>query len=165
VTEYLIGDVTIRPFDPQRDAERVHAMVGEIWRGAGDALMEEQFGLIGGKPWQQWLAQSVLSYLRAEGARSFVAEQNGEMVGFCSYVIDEARSLGTVGYNGVAREYQGRGIGSAMLGFVLSSMKAEGMQYAAVIVADNEEHLPARRNYEKHGFRKLTGFDYMVQKL
>jgi len=165
VTEHRIADITIRPFDAERDAERVQVIVGEIWAGGDDAIMEKEFGVIGGRSWSEWVSQSVLSYLKADESRSFVAEHNGEVVGFCSYVIDEARSRGTVGYNGVARDQQGRGIGSAMLDFVLSGMRAEGMEYAGVIVADNEEHLPARRNYEKHGFRRLTGYQYMVQKL
>ena len=165
MTEHRIADIAIRPFDAERDAERVHMNVGEIWGGGDDALMEKEFGVIGGRPWSEWLSGSVLSYLKADGTRSFVAEQNGDVIGFCSNVIDDARSRGTVGYNGVARNQQGRGIGSAMLDFVLSSMRAEGTEYAEVIVGDNEEHLPARRNYEKHGFRRLTGYHYMVQKL
>ncbi len=165
MTEHHIADITIRPFDAERDAERVQVIVGEIWGGGDDALMEKEFGVIGGRPWSEWLSGSVLSYLKADGTRSFVAEQNGDVIGFCSYVIDEARSRGTVGYNGVARDQQGRGIGSAMLDFVLSGIRADGMEYAGVIVADNEEHLPARRNYEKHGFRRLTGYHCMVQKL
>ena len=165
MTEHRIGDITITPYDAQRDGEWVKVMVGEIWGGAGDDLMEQQFGVIGERPWREWLSESVLSYLQADGARSFVAERNGEMIGFCSYVIDEDRGLGTVGYNGVAREHQGSGFGSGMLDFVLAQIRAEGMEYAAVIVADNAEHAPARRNYEKHGFCKLSGFQYMVQKL
>ena len=165
MTEHRIADITIRPFDAERDAERVQVIVGEIWGGGDDALMEKEFGVMGGRPWSEWISESVLSYLKADGARSFVAEQDGDVIGFCSYVIDEARSRGTVGYNAVARNHQGLGIGSAMLDFVLSGIRAEGMEYAAVIVADNEEHLPARRNYEKHGFSRLTGYDYMVQKL
>jgi ribosomal protein S18 acetylase RimI-like enzyme len=165
VTEHRTGDITIRPFDAQRDAGRVQAIVGEIWSGGDDALMEREFGVIGGRPWSEWMSQSVLSYLQAEGTTSFVAECDGQVIGFCSYVIDDARKRGTVGYNGVARNHQGRGIGSAMLDFVMSRFRAEGMEYAAVIVADNEEHAAARRNYEKHGFHRLMGLYYMVQKL
>ena len=153
MNERLVDDVTIRDFEPQRDEAVVGVMVGEVWSGGNDDLMEEQFGVVGDRPWQEWMAESVLAYLKAEGARSFVAEKDGEVVGFCSYVVDEGRGLGTVGYNGVARKWQGRGIGSAMLGFVLERIKGEGMEYGAVIVADNEQHGPARHNYEKHGFR------------
>ena len=162
--ENLAAAVTIRPFDTQCDAERVREIVGEIWDGGDDCLMEKKFGIIGQKPWSEWLSQSVLSYLQADEARSFVAERDGEVVGFCSYVLDQARRRGTVGYNGVARNHQRLGIGAAMLDFVLSGMKADGMDYASVIVGDNEQHLPARRNYETHGFSRLTGYHYMVQK-
>lgn len=165
MTEHRIGDITIRPFDAERDSERVRVIVGEIWGGGDDALVEKEFGIIGGRPWSEWMSQSVLLYLQGDGTRSFVAERNGDVIGFCSYVIDDARKRGTVGYNGVARNHQGRGIGSAMLDFVMSRIRAEGMEYAAVIVADNEQHAAARRNYEKHGFHRLMGLYYMVQKL
>lgn len=165
MTENQIGEITIRGYDAQRDAEQIKLITGEIWVGGNDALMEKKFGIIGGKSWSEWISQSVLAYFQADGTRGFVAEKNGEVVGFCSYVIDEKRSRGTVGYNGVARNHQGLGIGSAMLDFVLSRIKAEGMEYADVIVADNEEHIPALRNYEKHGFCRLTGSHHLVQKL
>ena len=165
MTEHRIADITLIPFDPQRHAQTLRAIVAEIWDGSNDALMEKQFGLIGHKPWDEWLSQSILSYLTVAAGRSFVAEKNGDVVGFCSYVIDEARSRGTVGYNGVARNHQGSGIGSAMLDFVLSRIRAEGMEHAVVLVADNQQHIPALRNYEKHGFRRLTGYHEMVQKL
>lgn len=159
------GEVTIRPFAPERDSQRVRELVGEIWGGGADALIEKQYGVVGGRPWSEWMAEAVLSYLGAEGTRSFVAEGQGEVVGFCSYVVEPARQRGTVGYNGVARSHQGRGIGSLMLDFVLAGMRAEGMEHALVLVADNEEHLPARRNYRKHGFRRFAGYHHLIQKL
>ena len=165
MTEHRAGGITIRPYHAEQHAERVKAIVGEIWQGGDDALMEQKYGIIGGRPWGDWMAGSVLPYLDGEGARSFVAERDGEIVGFCSYVIDEGRSRGTVGYNGVARDHQGQGIGSMMLDFVMERIRAEGMQYAAVIVADNEAHAAARRNYEKHGFETIMGMHYMVRKL
>jgi ribosomal protein S18 acetylase RimI-like enzyme len=165
VAEQCAGDITLRPYREEQHAERVKAIVGEIWHGGDDALMEQKYGIIGGRPWGEWMADSVLPYLQAEGARSFVAERDGEVVGFCSYVIDEARSRGTVGYNGVARACQGQRIGTLMLDFVMERIRAEGMKYAGVIVADNEAHAAARRNYEKHGFKTIMGMHYMVQKL
>ena len=165
MTKNRIGDTTIRPFDDRQDAERVRVIVCEIWMGGDDALMEQKYGLQGGKPWCDWMSRSVLEYLMADGTRSFVAERNGEVVGFCSYVIDEERKRGTVGYNGVARSCQGLGIGSAMLDFVMSRIREEGMEYAAVIVADNAEHGPARHLYEKQGFRNIMGLQWMAMKL
>ena len=112
-----------------------------------------------------WLSDDILAYLGAEHVRSFAAEKDGHVVGFCSYAIDHARKCGQVGYNAVARGEQGKGIGSIMMDFVMDRILAEGMEYAKVLVADNAEHAPARRIYEKHGFQRLTGYDEMAVKL
>lgn len=161
-----IGDVILRPYDPARDADRVAQIVGQIWSGGGDALMEKYYGVIGNQPWGYWQAQSVLGYIKAENCRAFVLEENGQVIGFTSYLIDRGRSLGTVGYNGIAPEHQGRKLGNAMMDYVMKCFHDEGMAYAAVIVADNAQHAPARRVYEKYGFtRNLLGLDYLVQKL
>jgi len=165
MSERLTDEITLRPYNPDKDAKRVAEIVGEIWGGGGDATMEKLFGEIGGKPWAEWTSASVLSYLAGDDAKAFVTQQNGEIIGFCSYVVDKARSLGTVGYNGVAKSHQGLGVGSKMLDYVLAAMRSEGLEYAGVIVMGNEEHLPARRNYESHGFRKILENYYMVQKL
>jgi ribosomal protein S18 acetylase RimI-like enzyme len=160
-----VGAVTLRRYEAPRDAERLAEIVGRIWSGGGDALMEQRFGLIGNRPWGQWQAQSVLDYINAPACRAFVAQESGDVIGFCSYLLDEERRLGTVGYNGIAPEHQGRKLGSAMMRFVMERFHEAGMLYAAVIVADNAEHAPARRVYEKHGFENLLGLHYMVQKL
>jgi hypothetical protein len=45
-TEYLINDIK-----GSFDAEPVKAIVGQVWSGGDDALMEKRFGIIAGKPW------------------------------------------------------------------------------------------------------------------
>jgi ribosomal protein S18 acetylase RimI-like enzyme len=165
MNEAFIEGFTIRTYEPDRDATEISRIVADIWQGGNDALMEQQFGVIGEKPWGHWTARSVLNYLTEDQTESFVVESQQGVAGFTSYVIDQARSSGTVGYNGVAREHQGKGLGTAMLAFVMDRIKAAGMVYAEVIVADNDEHAPARHNYEKYGFRDLLGLHLMVQKL
>jgi len=163
--EYLINNVSIRAFEVDRDAEPVKNIVGQVWSGGDDALMEERFGVIGKKSWKDLMGQSVLTSLKADRTRSFVAEKNCEIVGFSSYSIDTDRNRGTVGYNAVAPSQQGQGLGSAMMDFVMAAIEKEGMLYAAVIVADNEQHAPARRIYEKNGFQNMMELQYMVKKI
>lgn len=160
-----IADITIRPFDSGGDADAIRQIVGAVWAGGRGALMEKEYGVIGGRPWSEWQSEDVLAYLRPDRTRSFVAEKSGAVVGFCSYVIDTARKCGTVGYNAVAPSHQGMGIGSMMMEFVMDRIRAEDMEYALVLVADNEAHAPARRIYEKVGFHRLTGYHELVQKL
>ena len=165
MTEHHVGEITIRTFDAQHDADRVRQIVGEVWSGGSDALMEQKYDVIGSRPWSEWLSADILAYLRSEQVKSFVAEKNGQVVGFCSCAIDHERKCGRVGYNAVARSRQGNGIGSIMMDFVMDRIRAEGMEYAIVVVADNDEHAPARRIYEKHGFQRLTGCHTMAKKL
>ena len=158
-------DLTIRPYESDRDAARIREIVGEIWSGGADAILEREYGVSGDRPWCYWQAQDVLGYIGAAGARSFVAELGGAPIGFCSYTVDHARSRATIGYNGVARANQGRGIGTAMMDFVMERIRGEGLEFAIVLVADNEEHIPALRNYERHGFRRFAGYHQMICKL
>jgi len=159
------ANITIRPFDKTRDTEKIKAIAGEVWSGGDDALMEAKFGIVGGRSWNDWIAQSVLSYLTMQCTKSFVAQSHGETVGFCSYLIDKHRKRGTVGYNAVTPNQQGKGIGSMMLEFVVDRLRTENMEHAVVMVAINEEHAPARRIYEKNGFHKLMACQLMAQKL
>lgn len=165
MAELIAPDVTVRPYDPAADADRIRELVGEVWAGSDDEILEGMYGEIGGRPWADWLAPAVLGYLAAPEARAFVAEEGGAVIGFCSFTTDDVRRRGTVGYNGVARSHQGRGIGAAMLELVLDGIRAAGMEFAVVLVADNAEHLPAQRNYERHGFRRFSGYHYLTQKL
>lgn len=165
MNESRLGEASLRLFRAEDDSDRVKEIVAQIWSGGGPALTEKKYGMVGGKSWQQWIADAVLADFTNPDCRSFVAEHESSVIGFCSYTLDLQRSRGIVGYNGVALEYQGRGLGSAMIGFVMACIRAEGMQFAGVVVADNEEHAPARRIYEKHGFSKISGNYYMMQKL
>jgi|GEM_PF-1395768 len=162
--EHLPNGIVIRPYSAQQDAQVVRGIAADIWRGSGYEFMEQRFGVIGGKPWQEWMARAVMTDIDAPETRSFVAEQDNTVIGFCSYTVNTEQNRGSVGYNGVALAHQGKRLGSAMLRFVLSRIQGEGLEYADVIVADNDEHEPARRMYERHGFQKLGGFYYMVQK-
>ena len=165
MSEYRVDELTIQPFDVEKDAEVLRRIVAEVFGGGFGALMEQEFGVIGGRPWGEWQADNILAYFAPDETRSFVVRKDDEIVGFCSYVIDPARKCGQVGYNAVAREHQGKGIGSAMMKFVMDRFQAEGMEYAMVLVSDNAEHAPALRVYEKFGFQRITGYHEMLQKL
>lgn len=155
----------IRPIDLATDSQRVCEIISQIWHGGGPALVEAKYGQVGGKPWQLWMSQMVIDDFKSPHWNAFVVEHDGIITGFCSYSIDRQRSRGTVGFNGVAAECQGKGLGSAMLTFVMDKIRSSGVTFAAVVVADNEAHAPARRVYEKHGFEKITGNHFLLQKL
>ncbi|MCZ6680440.1 MAG: GNAT family N-acetyltransferase [Candidatus Poribacteria bacterium] len=75
-----------------------------------------------------------------------------EVVGFITFRVDAAKSMGTIGNNAVAPEAQGNGIGTMMYNYVLDLFRKHGLKYACVTTGLDEGHASARRAYEKVGF-------------
>lgn len=158
----------LRPARFPEDAVRIAEIVGEVWHGGGDALLEARYGQIGAHPWQHVMAESVLSWMQAPNAAAFVVEDTtlkDQVVAFTSLQIDRDRDTGTVGYNAVARSHQGQRIGHLMMDHIMNRIRESSVGHAAVMVADNDDHAPARRVYEKHGFETVYSLRYMFRKL
>lgn len=155
----------IHPARFPEDSAKIAEIAGAVWKGSANAIIEKHYGRIGSAPWQHWLSQDILAWLQAPNAQAFVVHDHDEIIGFCSLQIDRERDTATVGYNGVAPAHQGRGIGSLMMDYIMERIRESGVGHAAVLVADNDEHAPARRIYEKAGFRPVYSLNYMFQKL
>ena len=139
----------------KEDLKEIEKIVKKIWTMGVDKLREETYGLIGNKSWDEWVWKSVKEYLKDRNTKKFVTKINGKIAGFCSYRIDRIKKIGTVGYNGVLPEYSGMGIGTFQINKILELMKKEGMEIAEVLTGLNEGHTPARRMYEKAGFKEF----------
>ncbi len=158
-------DPSFRPVRLPDDAARLTEIITAIWHGGADAIMEHKHGPIGGEPWHHWQSQAVLAALGSAETRGYVVEEEGRIIAFCSFSFHRERRMATVGYNGVAPEAQGRGLGDKMMRFILEQMRECGAETAAVVVADNAEHAAARRVYEKHGFETVYNLQYRFRKL
>jgi GNAT superfamily N-acetyltransferase len=53
-------------------------------------------------------------------------------------------------------EFQGRGIGGALVEFAVAWMKEAGMSIAMIETGADPGHAPARRTYEKAGFELFS---------
>jgi fructose/tagatose bisphosphate aldolase len=62
--------------------------------------------------------------------------------------------LGTIGLNAVDAACRGHGIAGKLHAFALDKMRSEGATVAKVLTGLDDAHAPARRAYEKSGFRK-----------
>lgn len=78
--------------------------------------------------------------------------ETGQVVGFITFRIDSAKSMGTIGNNAVAPEAQSNGIGTMMYNYVLDVFREHGLKYASVTTGLDEGHASARYAYEKAGF-------------
>ncbi len=84
--------------------------------------------------------------------RVFVAELEGEVVGFVSCDI-ESPSTGRVVLVGVGQEFQGKSVGITMLRHVLRWMAGEGCSHVEVVTQGR--NLAAQALYQRTGFRTV----------
>ena len=82
----------------------------------------------------------------------FVAERDGELIGFCTVSFDEDSKVGEIDLNAVRPDQQGKGVGAKMFEHALDLMREAGMKVATVGTGGDPSHAPARRAYEKAGF-------------
>ena len=106
--------------------------------------------------WRQSQADVVEKICRdGEKYETLVAEVEGKVVGFLSFDINNENKTGEVQLLAVHPEYQNDGIGTKLNLVALEEMKAAGMNLAVVGTGGDEGHAPARRSYEKAGYRPL----------
>ena len=79
-------------------------------------------------------------------------EEDTRVIGFIMFLVDEGKSLGTIGNNAIDPSHQGLGLGTAMYEHVLDLFRARGLRYASVTTGLDEGHASARRAYENAGF-------------
>lgn len=99
-------------------------------------------------------AEYLASLLEADSKwELYVARLAGVAVGFVSVRLDPDARLGEIGLNAVHPSHAGGGIGTAMYGFALDRMREVGVRVATVSTGGDGSHAPARRAYEKVGFK------------
>jgi len=82
-----------------------------------------------------------------------VCERNGRVIGFITLLLDRTKGVGEIGNNAVDPLSGERGAGQEMYRAALDFFKSEGMRYAKVTTGMDESHAPARRAYERAGFK------------
>lgn len=114
------------------------------------------------KDWENDKINSVRAGLLS--GMGYVALAENEVAGFISYRVEKDKAVGEILANAVDEKFRGLGIGGKMYEFVLSEMKREGVKYAVVNTGLDEGHAPARRAYEKIGFKKnLPSVKYYME--
>jgi GNAT superfamily N-acetyltransferase len=88
----------------------------------------------------------------AEDTNVWVAIDSGSTVGFVAVKLHVWDSMGEIYMVAVDPDFQGRGIGSALIEFAPCWMKDAGMSVAMVETGGDPGHARSRHTYEKVGF-------------
>jgi len=90
-----MSDITIRPASAE-DEERLAEIIIEAF---GDSTVhakrEALYGILGGRTWQERKAQEIRDALRSRPEYVWVAETEGKVVGFVTYIL-HADDLGEI---------------------------------------------------------------------
>ena len=91
-----------------------------------------------------------------------VCEDNGTVVGFITYRIEGV--FGEICNNAALKSTGLKGIGQTMYQFVLEHFRKAGVKVAKVTTGLDWAHAPARRAYERAGFKKrLDSTTYFME--
>ncbi len=145
----------IEPYDPQhldaviRLSLRAWAPVFDSIRNTMNADVYQAFYPVDWRVSQQKAVEDVCA---AEDTHVWVAIDASLTVGFVAVKLHLEDSMGEIYMVAVDPDFQGRGIGSALIEFALTWMKDAGMLIAMVETGGDVGHAPARHTYEKAGF-------------
>ncbi|MFB2977362.1 GNAT family N-acetyltransferase [Microseira sp. BLCC-F43] len=103
--------------------------------------------------WRVSQQKAVEGVCAADDTNVWVAIAADSTVGFVAVKLHSESSMGEIYMVAVDPDFQGQGIGSALIEFALDWMKDAGMSVAMVETGGDPGHAPARRTYEKRGFR------------
>ncbi len=102
--------------------------------------------------WRVSQQKAVEDVCAASDTNVWVAIEADSTVGFIAVKLHSDNSMGEIYMISVEPDFQGHGIGTALIEFALSWMKDAGMSIAMVETGGDEGHAPARHTYEKVGF-------------
>lgn len=145
----------IEPYDP-RQLDAIVRLSLRAWSPVFDAIQNamdaDVYRAFYPNNWRVSQQKAVEDVCAAEDTNVWVALDAGSTLGFVAVKLDSESSMGEIYMVAVDPDYQGRGVGSTLIEFVLAWMKDAGMSIAMVETGGDPGHAPARRTYEKLGF-------------
>jgi len=105
--------------------------------------------------------EGIARYLERNPRTSFIAEQDGPLIGAIMAGHDGRR--GFIHHTCVRADYQGRGIGRALVEAALDALKAEGIHKVALVVFDRNK--TGNAFWEKMGFTTREDLVYRNRSL
>lgn len=123
------------------DAELYRTFYPDDWRVSQQKAVEDVCA-----------AEDTTVWVAISAERNSEGTDAGSTVGFVAVKLDFESSMGKIYMVAVHPDFQGHGIGSALMEFALVWMKEAGISVAMVETGGDPGHAPARRTYEKLGF-------------
>ena len=137
-------NIVIRPYQAG-DLEALRRITIESFDGVSfDQIVESKFGLLNGHDWRWRKARHIEDDVTTHAAGTFVAEADGEILGYITTAIDHAAGKARIPNLAITAQARGQGLGRKLIQHALDYLRREGVAYAMIeTMAGNEvgEHL------------------------
>jgi ribosomal protein S18 acetylase RimI-like enzyme len=157
------ADILVRPY---RDADLARLKELTVASFPGVTLeqnVEETLGELAGHDWRWRKARHIDEDVAADRAGIFVAECDGEVVGYITTRSDRAAGKGRIPNLAVDARFRGGGLGRRLIDHALGHFRQQGLAYAMIeTMAQNKigHHL-----YEACGFVEVARQIHFARKL
>ena len=146
------------------DQAAVEAITAEAFRGVSiDEVIEQRFGPLRPLSWQTIKSTAVGAEVREQAATCYVAELDGQVIGYITTAVSQRTSTGRIPNIGIARGYRGLGLGTRLIEYALASFRRQGLRLARIeTLVQNSvgDHL-----YRKLGFQEIARQIHFAQPL
>ncbi|MSU63891.1 MAG: GNAT family N-acetyltransferase [Pedosphaera sp.] len=154
---------TIRPFHPE-DLDALKRLTVESFKGVTlEQNVEHCLGVLNGHDWRWRKARHIADDATANPSGIFVAESDGQIIGYISTLIDRDAGKGRIPNLAVDGAARGEGLGRRLIEHALDYFRREGLAYAIIeTMAQNEigQHL-----YPSCGFVEVARQVHFARKL
>jgi len=137
-------NIVIRPYH-RGDLEALRRITVDSFGGVSfDQLVETRFGILHGHDWRWRKARHVDDDVTLNAAGTFVAEADGQVVGYITTHLDRDAGKARIPNLAITAEARGQGLGRRLIQHALDYLRREGIAYAMIeTMAGNEvgEHL------------------------
>ncbi len=153
----------IRPYHEADTSDVVRLSLrawAPVFASERDVMGDEIFERLYGDDWRRQQQQDVEKVLADEQTEVWVAEVNGEVVGFVAAFLKVDSGMGEVYMLAVDPGSQNHGLGTQLTDVATDWMREAGLSLALVSTGGDVGHAPARRTYEKAGYTPVPSVNY-----
>jgi len=132
-------DVVIRPYTAGDLDALLHITIESFDGVSFDQIVESKFGILNGHDWRWRKARHLEEDIAANSAGAFVAESDGQIVGYVTTVLDRSAGKARIPNLAVTARARGHGLGRKLIQHALDYLRREGIAYAMIeTMAGNE---------------------------
>ena len=155
---------SIRPYQSDDlEAIKVITLAGFAGVSLDHALEEKLGGELAGHDWRWRKARHIVDDVAVHAEGIFVAEAEGEVVGYISTALDREAGKGRIPNLAVAASARGQGIGRALIGHALDYFRKEKLVYAVIETLDSNPI--GQTLYPATGFQEIARQVHYAQRL